>query len=449
MIYAPIALREEREGYVPNPSLKGREERGALTGKGESTDSVSSPLSLEWRGVGGEGRAPHSHQAELSPFPVSAANESGKGVGGLGSPETVLQYLEQFIAAQGFTYPPLAVRDLYLSLQTKPFVLLSGLSGTGKTRLTSLFAEALTGDVAAQYRLLPVRPDWADSTPLLGYVNLLASGGEGRFVSTPFLDFLLRASRPENAYRAFFLCLDEMNLARVEHYLAEILSAMETPTRELLLPDGRALRLPANLFLLGTLNLDEATYSLSRKVLDRANTLTFQEVCLRDEEATGEPEETLSADVRQAIFLLTRMVTPKQARERLRQFETGGVDFAAQVIQTLMEANALLEPHGLAFAYRVRDDVLRYCAQSFDAEGNGLLSPDATDDADANLRTALDFQILHRILPRLSGTTEQAEAPAQELQRWAERAGFTRTARRLSRFLSRLQRAGFASMEEV
>ncbi len=110
-----------------------------------------------------------------------------------------------------------------------------------------------------------------------------ARDGRGSFVSTPFLEFLLRASRPENANRAFFLCLDEMNLARVEHYFAEILSAMETAGRELTLPDGRIARLPANLFLTGTLNLDEATHSLSRKVLDRANTLTFQEVCLRED----------------------------------------------------------------------------------------------------------------------------------------------------------------------
>ena len=69
--------------------------------------------------------------------------------------------------------------------------------------------------------------------------------------------------------------------------MRKILSAMETPTRELILPDGRALRLPANFFLSGTLNLDEATYALSRKVLDRANLFTFEEVCLSDEAGVG------------------------------------------------------------------------------------------------------------------------------------------------------------------
>lgn len=92
----------------------------------------------------------------------------------------VLQRLESYVAAQGFTYPNGTVRDLYISLQTKPFCILAGISGTGKTRLTSLFADALTADADRQYRLLPVRPDWANSTPILGYVNLLSPGPEGK-----------------------------------------------------------------------------------------------------------------------------------------------------------------------------------------------------------------------------------------------------------------------------
>src|SRR6185369_11084180 len=106
---------------------------------------------------------------------------------------------------------------------------LTGLSGTGKTRLTRLFADALTGGAPGQYLLLPVRPDWTDGTALLGYHNLLTD----RYVSTPFLDLLHAAAQPENRERAFFVCLDEMNLARVEHYFADLLSAMETPERRI------------------------------------------------------------------------------------------------------------------------------------------------------------------------------------------------------------------------
>ena len=392
-------------------------------------------------------------QQDAAPEPPAilppAPDTSGVSEGDL------LAFLESYVAAQGFTYPDLVLRDYYLCLQTRPFVLLSGLSGTGKTRLSSLFAEALTASAHDQYRLLPVRPDWADSTPLLGYVNLLAGeeGGRGLFVSTPFLDFLRRADRPENAHRAFFLCLDEMNLARVEHYAAELLSAMETPTHELLLPDGRAVRLPANLFLTGTLNLDEATYALSRKVLDRANMLAFHEVRLRDEEradpALSNSNERLTPALRQALFLHERVGGVAAARAKLRALSPPDADYAVQIVQSLVEVNALLEPHGLHFAYRIRDEVLRYCANSFARDGQGLLMPDSPKDRAANLHTALDLQLIQKVLPRLSGTREQIETPLRSLLRWAENAAFSRTALRLTRLLSRLQRDGFARFDEV
>ncbi|HLV81591.1 MAG TPA: AAA family ATPase [Chthonomonadaceae bacterium] len=368
------------------------------------------------------------------------------------SEAALLASLEQAIAAQGFTYPPLAVRDYYISLQTKPFCILAGITGTGKTRLTALFAEALTGDAASQYRLLPVRPDWADSTPLLGYVNLLAGGGEGRFVSTPFLEFLRRASRPENAYRAFFLCLDEMNLAKVEHYLAEILSAMETPNRELLLPNGQAVRLPANLFVTGTLNVDEATHSLSRKVLDRANMISLQEVRLREDPAGKRSRKadplSMPPSIRQALFLQRRVTSVAAARAQLERLGKGRRSLVANVVQALAEINDLLEPHGLHFGYRVRDEALRYCANSFDQEGQGLLTPEAPGDRKANLQMALDLQVLQKVLPRFTGSQEQIEQPLEEMLRWARKAGLPQTARRLERLLARVQRDGFASFDE-
>jgi hypothetical protein len=103
-----------------------------------------------------------------------------------------------------------------------------------------------------------------------------------------------------------------------------------------------------------------------------------------------------------------------------------------------------LQPFDLPFAYRVRDEVLRYCANSFDRNGEGLLVP---EDREANLRAALDFQLLQRVLPRFSGTQEQLETPLRELLRWAEQAPFPQTARRLTRLLARLQRDGFVRFE--
>ncbi|MCS6776151.1 MAG: hypothetical protein RMJ43_01240, partial [Chloroherpetonaceae bacterium] len=361
----------------------------------------------------------------------------------------VLRALEAHIAGRGFAYPPLTVRTCYLCLQTRPLVLLSGLSGTGKTHLTFLIAEALTGNTGEQYRLIPVRPDWADSSPLLGYVNYLARGGEGRYIIPPFLQFLQQAARPENAHRAFFLCLDEMNLARAEHYLAEVLSAMEAPTRILLLPDGTGMPLPPNLFLTGTLNLDDATHPLSRRTLDRASVLTFSDVHLDDPATPPAPATDPPFALRQAVFLHTRIQDVQEARSILTRIPYAGDTGLHRVLRTLSEAHRLLEQHGLSFAYRVRDDALRFCARSFDCNGQGLLAIETPDDPRANLHIALDLFLTTRVLPRLSGPAEQVDPPARELLQWATEVRFQHAATRLERFLHRLQRTGFASMDEV
>jgi MoxR-like ATPase len=358
----------------------------------------------------------------------------------------LLTLIEDEIAARGFTYEPLLLRDYYLCLQSKPYVWLLGANGIGKTRLTSLFAEALTGNLATQYRLIPVRPDWGDSSPLLGYVNLLAASGEGRYVVTPFLEFLLHAAAPANAHLAYFLCLDEMNLARVEHYFAEVLSAMESPTRELLLPTGGLLHLPPNLFVTGTLNTDEATHPLSRKVIDRANTISLRNVELKgrtDRRTAVAP--TIEPFNRQSLFLGRKITTVQAARNRLR--EIGETDMAEWIVDRLVEVNGLLEPYELEFAYRVRDEILCYCANSFDIDGGGLLTPDTPQDAKANIMIGLDFQLLQKVLPRLGGIQHQMEPLLTALIHWTESGHFTRTAARLRRLTARLQRDGFVGFD--
>jgi energy-coupling factor transporter ATP-binding protein EcfA2 len=382
--------------------------------------------------------------------------------------EDLLFHVEAFVAERGFTYPPLALHNYYVALKTRPFVILCGISGTGKTRLTQLFAEAMTGDPARQYRLLPVRPDWTDSTALLGYLNLLA-GPEGRYVSTRFLDFLREAARPENAGRAFFLCLDEMNLARVEHYFADFLSAMETPAKEIPLHGEAVARIPANFFVTGSVNVDETTHTFSRKVLDRANTIEFSEVNFTAfgrsgiQSPTPERLNSRTPEQLQSLFLRCRVADVAAARSRLQVL---GTAFVERTLETLTALNEAMAVSQVLFAYRVRDEILMYLANSFDARGRGLFD----GDAERNYRIALDFQILQKVLPRLSGTQEQIEAAlrallslllpgsdllasdaaenARALERLAEVAVYPRSARKLVRLLIRLQRDGYASFYE-
>ncbi len=183
------------------------------------------------------------------------------------------------IEAHGFVYEPFEIAAYLTALRTKPFVLLAGPTGVGKSRLPALIAEA-TGGAA---HLVPVRPDWTDPAETLGYTDLAGHFRPGA---------LLRAARDagQDPDRFHALVLDEMNLGRPEHFLAEVLSRMEARTETAagwasppLLTERlgqtdavwQSVALPPNLGLVGTVNVDESAHAFSAKVLDRAFVLTL------------------------------------------------------------------------------------------------------------------------------------------------------------------------------
>lgn len=268
------------------------------------------------------------------------------------------------ISAQGFSYDEKIIRAYHIALQTRPLVILPGISGTGKTRLTRLYADAVHAIESPvrpnpYYLLVAVQPDWHNARDLLGYYNALT----GVYHPTLFLQFLLRAAAdPQQPY---FVCLDEMNLARPEYYLAPLLSALETtehsidigaPAPSVTSPTGivisNPLRLPLNLRLTGTVNVDESTYTLSDKVLDRATVIELTAVDLAG----------------------------------FRARYSGRSDPA--VWQTLVAVHAILTRAGQPFGYRVLNEILQYIEQAA-----GVLPP----------LEALDLEIKQKILPKLRG----------------------------------------------
>lgn len=357
----------------------------------------------------------------------------------------LLAAVEDYALAQGFTFPPHLLRAYYVALQTKPFAILSGVSGSGKTKMAELFAEMLTGHAPAQFRLLPVRPDWADSAPLLGYHNVLAN----RYVSTPFLDIARDAARPEHRDRAYFVCLDEMNLARVEHYLADYLSALESRSRRMPLhEDVPDLVLPPNLFVTGTVNVDETTHAFSRKVLDRANTLDFDAALPPLLSAPGGKgaafawEDAGLPAQAQRVFLQSRMVGVGRARERLSQIDP---EFPARALAALQAVNERLHTLRLHFAFRVRDDVLVFLANAFDAQtSQGLLLPDSEE----NFALALDLQMCQKVLPRLNGLHDTLDPLLADLAAWADAWPLPRMATRLSRMRAHAAQSGYVRFYE-
>ncbi|NCD10681.1 MAG: hypothetical protein EOL98_14970, partial [Negativicutes bacterium] len=179
----------------------------------------------------------------------------------------------------GLQYSNKLITRFIASLLTKPFLILTGLSGSGKTKLVQAFAQWICED-EVQYKLIPVGADWTNREPLLGYPNALKPE-EYVKPDSGVLDLIIQANdHPELPH---FLILDEMNLSIVERYFADFLSVMESKKDIPLFPEGSVnngvpakLGIPQNLFIIGTVNIDETTNMFSPKVLDRANTIEFR-----------------------------------------------------------------------------------------------------------------------------------------------------------------------------
>lgn len=189
------------------------------------------------------------------------------------------------VIESGLVFSEKLITRFVSSLLTKPFVLLTGLSGSGKTKIAQSFVKWICEN-ESQYKIIPVGADWTNREPLLGYPN----GLNPKEYITPdsgALNLIIEASKVENADKPYFLILDEMNLSHVERYFADFLSVMESDdtislysgtTRKDL--DGNEIPneilWSKNLFIIGTVNIDETTYMFSPKVLDRANTIEFR-----------------------------------------------------------------------------------------------------------------------------------------------------------------------------
>lgn len=306
--------------------------------------------------------------------------------------ESQIKHIKKYINNKGFIYSYKDLCNFFLCLKTKPFVILAGISGTGKSKLAKLFAEAIGATSSNdQYNLISVKPDWNDSTELLGYKNL-----NDEFIKGKLTEIIIEASKAENKNKPYFICLDEMNLARVEYYLSEYLSLIETRTinengnvitdlifpKSLSLDDSlRDLIIPDNLYVIGTVNMDDTTFSFSRKVLDRANTIEFSNVnleLLSFEEEEVNPFEATNDGLR------TRFLNIKDALKVDK-------DFVEVINKKIIELNNLLKLGNKQFGYRVRDEIVFYMLEN---KLSNLLDEDV----------AFDFQIMQKILPTISGS---------------------------------------------
>jgi 5-methylcytosine-specific restriction enzyme B len=275
------------------------------------------------------------------------------------------------------------------SLITKPFVILTGLSGSGKTKLAQAFATWICQSTT-QYLIVPVGADWTNREPLLGYPNAL-NKNEYIKPENGVLDLIIEASK--NSELPHFLILDEMNLSHVERYFADFLSAMESGNSiglggnintENNVPSK--LYIPKKLFIIGTVNIDETTNMFSPKVLDRANTIEFRV-------SANELSQFLEYVPRVDISKLS-MKGASMARSfviEAKKIEMGKNDLT-KIKNTLNNFFDQLEKIGSEFGYRTAFDIIRL---------NNQLS---IIDNTLNENEKIDITIIQKLLPKLHGS---------------------------------------------
>ncbi len=292
-------------------------------------------------------------------------------------------------------------RPYITAIKSKPFLLLAGISGTGKSRIVRELARACWEEGTEEYKaqkpknfeMVQVKPNWHDSSELIGYVSRVSE--KAKFVAGDFLKFIAKAWEDQNT--PYFLCLDEMNLAPVEQYFAEYLSVVESrkcgedcivttdpilkkedaewyfnltaaltsdeDVRKRFNTDG--ICLPQNLIVVGTVNMDETTFSFSRKVLDRAMTIEMNDVNLHG----GLTKR------HESIGKLGNAELVGSAVEGVDVYDDY-TDVCNTVLDYLQKVNDVLEGTPFKIAYRTRNEFLLYVVNNLpynkDTDGNDL-----------------------------------------------------------------------------
>lgn len=374
-------------------------------------------------------------------------------------------------------YSPSALSTSYLTaMRTKPFLLLAGISGTGKSRIVKQMAfescpdiPALRSDKTApgNYELIEVKPNWHDSSELLSYESEI---GGPHYVVTPFVRFLVKSMRYPDV--PFFVCMDEMNLAPVEQYFAEFLSVLESRK---LLSDGTitseplikadifskyadqlhrdlditdtetykavydrlkndGLRLPSNLIVVGTVNMDETTHQFSRKVIDRAMTI---EMNIEDAETPfknfferGDALHYYDNPQPKDLFL------PKvvQASEALSILKAEDASYLKENVPgQLHSLNSALNGTPFKIAYRVQNELILYFFS--------LREENPDEAAEALLAQAMDAILMMKVLPRIEGDEDLLDKPLKALAKFTE--NYPQASRKIAEMQERLPQAHF------
>ena len=302
----------------------------------------------------------------------------------------------------GLIFSEKMVARFVASLCTKPFVICSGLSGSGKTKLAQSFVQWIC-ESEEQYKIIPVGADWTNREPLLGFPNGLE---KEKYVKpdSGALDIIIKALKPENENKPFFLILDEMNLSHVERYFADFLSIMESKDK-IKLYSGDKLRddiekeikWPTNLFIIGTVNIDETTYMFSPKVLDRANVIEFR---ISEDDLKTYLNSTTDLDMKKFLGEDKKTGLGANMGSSFLQLAKENPKSKINNNETLLKFFKELQKTGAEFGYRTASEINRLIAIL-----NELSIDNNTWDGETIVEEEyIDIAIMQKLLPKLHGS---------------------------------------------
>ncbi|WP_304278200.1 McrB family protein [Phascolarctobacterium succinatutens] len=277
--------------------------------------------------------------------------------------------------------------NFYTSVKSSRLTIIEGISGTGKSKLVDLYGRTLGLDDNGHMLIVPVSPGWTDDTDILGYLD--NSSMQYKESSIGLVSFLVEASKYPD--KPFLVCFDEMNLAKVEYYFAQFISILENdvnnrilriynPKEEINVTNAdeypAEIRLGENIIFCGTINVDESTYRLSDKVLDRANLIKLQD------------SDFSVYDDERPVFIVVDVTLVDKPKPQ------GLTDDELSLLDELNEKLKNVNPR-FCFAHRVVNQISRY------------LDAIPENDIDYTREKALDKLIVQKILPKVRGTEEQ------------------------------------------
>ena len=401
-----------KEGYLRDTGAKTRAQSGPRAGSTTNLYEFGPVLV-----------AAHATTAPTIAVLVTAPSGTAPAAAAV-SPSDALKAIQETMEAEGYLISVAELANFFLAMTVSPLVILSGISGTGKSLLPRKFAKRTN----SKFHPIPVQPQWSDNSDLFGFVPTLSPS---KFVEGKLIMSLRDAHyHPDKLVIAL---LDEMNLAPVEHYFSDFLSVAESRERKgtrissdplpielpavpsASLPDPeadlRGIELPSNLRVIGTANMDETTHSFSPKVLDRAFTIEFDDPDLNSF-ASGTAAGTTTFEVLSNI-----VIDPANAISVL-EARAVSQELFEHIAQRLSEIQDILSPAGIKFGYRTRDAILLYLHFWRQLGLSDVMAGCA----------ALDFCILQKVLPKVSGSGEVLAEALNKLAAWLQASEDTTTA---------------------